>query len=192
MWGRKNKMLKKQLKNTLIGIVIFLAVSLVWNVYFIFDLYENENVIEVERIEVENTNETYKETLENYYNIEYEKTGKGVKFEINNPCLEIQTSTGTSMLPLIEEKSLAITDACFPVENLKLNDIIVFYKLKSESDIYLTEHRIIEIDYDEKWVITKGDNNQYNDTKRGFEFIYGKVIGTLNVLEYKELVRRVY
>ncbi len=173
---------KKQSKKTLIIVSIILAISIISNAYFIFN-NDKEYFIPNQFTE---GNKTYKQTLENYYDVEYEKTRTGIKLEISNPCLELSEATGKSMLPFFEKENLVIIDTCFPVDKLKVDDVIIFH---TENNLKRTQHRITKINYKDKWVRTKGDNNHVEDDFKGFEFIYGKTIGTLNVLEDKKIVK---
>ena len=175
---------------TIIIIVsIILAISVITNAYFIFNIF-NEEEEEFISIQYSEGNKTYKKILKNYYDVTYEKTKKGVEFKINNPCIEIITSTGNSMKPYRDFEELVIIDTCFPDDKLEIGDIVIYIgELDSTKNPH---HSIIDIDYEKKWIRTQGDNRETNpipDDFVGFDRIYGKDIGFLNVLMDKKVVK---
>ena len=133
--------------------------------------------------ETRTNNYTSRGELENYYNVEYEMQSQKATITINKPCVEIATSYGTSMQPFFEDQNIIIIDTCFPKEELKVNDIILF---NHDFDDHRTQHRITKINYQDEWVKTKGDANNKEDDITGFDHIYGKTIGVLNVLTRKK------
>lgn len=136
---------------------------------------------------VQEGNVTYQKYLDNYYDVDYEKTTEGTIIKINNPCIEIIEGKGESMKPYWDNKDLIILDTCYPVEDLVIGDIIIYYgELDSTLNIH---HRIVDIDYNKGWVQTQGDNNDLPDDFVSFDRILGKDIGVLNVLEDKKVVK---
>ena len=136
-------------------------------------------------------NQTYKVQLENYYNVEYGNNDEGFFINIKNDCIKIQSGTGTSMKPYWDNESLTIIDTCFPVEDLVIGDVITY---NGEWDTKINpHHRIVDIDYEKRWVQTQGDNQETNpnpDDFVSFDRIMGKDIGVLNVLEDKRIVKK--
>lgn len=59
----------------------------------------------------------------------------------------------------------------------KINDIVVFYSNEPDG-IKLTAHRITH-NFGNRILITKGDNNPYEDPPVRFKRILGKVVGKL-------------
>jgi signal peptidase I len=173
----------------LLIVAILFFISICFNSYFIFNK-NKENKIISEQI-IQEGNVTYKNFLENYYNIEYSNEGKGLYFKINNPCIEIIESNGLSMKPYWDNNTLGIFDTCYPEENLEIGDIII-YQGELDSTIR-PHHRIIDIDYKKRWIRTQGDNPETNkkpDDFVSFDRILGKEIGVLNVLEDKKIVKK--
>ncbi len=183
-----DNMLKRQLKNVLIMVSIGLVVSIIFNSYFIFNIFNDEEEFIITQFT--EGNKTYKRVLKNYYDVEYEKTRTGIKIEINNPCIEIIKSRGKSMLPYWDLEELVIYDACFPKEKLEIGDVVIY---NGEWDSTINpHHRIIDIDYEKEWIRTQGDNPETNpepDDFVGFDRIIGKDIGVLNVLTDKKVVK---
>jgi len=166
-----------------------LLVSIGFNCYFLFSGDKNNKIVSNQIIQKGNV--TYREFLENYYNVEYSNEGKGLSLEINNPCIEVWESSGLSMKPYWDNNTLGIFDTCYPKENLQVGDIIV-YNGELDSTIR-PHHRIIDIDYKKEWVRTQGDNPKTNpkpDDFVSFDRIVGKEIGVLNVLEDKKIVEK--
>jgi len=115
------------------------------------------------------------------YNLSYKSTTEGLIIKMSNPCLTLVNSKGFSMHPCYENNSFLIVDICFPAENLKKGDVIVFYK-QSGRDLFTNKkvaHRVTDIH--NEWVITKGDNNVFKREKVYFYDIHSKVIGNLNI-----------
>ena len=136
-------------------------------------------------------NTTYNVHLENYYDVEYKNTGDGLTLKITNPCIVVRRSRGLSMKPYWENNTLGIFDTCFPKEELEIGDVIAY---RGEWNVALNpHHRIIDIDYNKRWVQTQGDNpitNTEPDDFVGFDRIIGKEIGVLNVLDDKKIVKK--
>jgi len=136
-------------------------------------------------------NTTYNVHLENYYDVEYRNIGDGLTLKINNPCIVVLEGRGVSMKPYWENNTLAILDTCFPKEELEIGDVITY---RGEWNVALNpHHRIVDIDYNKKWVQTQGDNpitNSVPDDFVGFDRIIGKEIGVLNVLDDKKIVKK--
>jgi len=142
---------------------------------------------EFEEIITTEGNKTYRQYLDNYYEVDYEVTPKKISIEINNPCLDISTSCGTSMKPVMnDECELTITDTCYDFNKLEIGDVVVFNKPYDYGKI---QHRIIDIDYKKGWIKTKGDNNDGEDDFTGKDLIYGKTIGFLEVLDDQKVIK---
>ena len=77
---------------------------------------------------------------------------------INKKCFTVYAS-GNSMLPTICAGSLLTVDTS--EKEYKINDIVVYY-LKEADGVKLVAHRIIYT-YENRFVITKGDNNYRSD-----------------------------
>ena len=62
--------------------------------------------------------------------------------------------------------------------SLVVGDIITFYPSEENLPSYITTktHRIVEIDYENKTIVTKGDANSRNDTAISFEDVEAKFI----------------
>lgn len=88
-------------------------------------------------------------------------------------CLRAEWFVGNSMIPTIEPNQYVLVDICYPKEQLKEGDVIAFVT-ESINDRQKIMHRIVEINYKDKWVKTKGDNNPYIDDIKSFDLIYGK------------------
>ena len=147
--------------NKLLIVLIMLFISLMLNMH-LYTKYADDNSDNIINEIIIEGNITYENTLENYYNVEYENEGKGLKLKINNPCIIIQESKGLSMKPYWDNLTLNIFDTCFPKEDLEIGDVIAFWEDGYGSRI---QHRIIDIDYEKEWVRTQGDNNNTNETK---------------------------
>ncbi len=187
--------MKKQTKTsgTNYNYIIPILMIAIIVVYCIGD-YFGKRSFEEDGLIVQEGNITYKKYIENYYDVEYGRTREGVEFKINNPCIEITTASGTSMKPFLDNNNIIIYDSCFPVEDLEIGDIIM-YKAEWEkwtAGIY-PHHRIVDIDYEKRWVQTQGDNPETNpipDDFVSFDRIIGKTIGFLNVLDDKRVVKK--
>ncbi len=182
-------MVKNKQNNKKYLIIIGILSLFIVGAYFLGSYFGEKkgiNSFEEEGVIVNEGNQTFKKQYDNYYDVEYENNQGELVIKINNPCIRIEDYEGDSMKPYWDEEGLIILDTCFPREKLEIGDVIVFHK-----DFYVgkTQHRIIEIDYDDEWVRTKGDGNDYEDDLKGFNYIYGKTIGLLNVLEDKKVVR---
>lgn len=87
------------------------------------------------------------------------------------------STSGNSMYPTIKDEDEISVDVCFPVENLKVGDLIVFRWRK----IYVS-HRILSIDSDRRVIQTFGDNNGgYADYPISFYDYYGKIIEVYSI-----------
>ena len=176
----------KKHKSRIVSILVFTTIILMGLSVYFGTWYATKDFIE-EGIIIQEGEITYKKYLTNYYDVDYEKTKKGIELKINNPCLGFVSSKGSSMKPFFECESLEIIDTCFPKDKLEIGDIIMYH---AEWDVgFNLIHRIIDIDYDKKWVRTQGDNNEEPDDFVSFNRIYGKIIGVLNVLEDKKIVK---
>jgi len=177
-------------KAFIIVITMLLIFSISLNFYLGLTEDKRDNLI-IESNVIKKGNITYKEVLENYYHVEYSNSEEGLSLEIKNPCISVWESSGLSMKPYWDNNTLGIFDTCYPKENLKVGDIIVY---KGELDSTINpHHRIIDIDYDKRWVKTQGDNPETNsepDDFVGFDRIIGKEIGVLNVLKDKKIVEK--
>ena len=116
----------------------------------------------------------------NYYNLDYFIRPTETEFIIKNPCIKIEKYIGISMKPWWEEKGMIIVDTCFPNENLKVGDVIVFDKGFGDGRV---QHRIKTINFEDRWIIPQGDNNPLEDDYVGFDYVYGKTIGFLNIAD---------
>ncbi len=79
--------------------------------------------------------------------------------------------------------------------SLKVGDIITFVPTDPNLPTYVTTktHRIVEIDYDEKTIVTKGDANNLNDTEISFSNVKSKYVGKSRFLSgLYRLVKSVY
>lgn len=107
----------------------------------------------------------------NKYDIE------GVKKYLSlNGSIEIE-SHGASMFPAIKDGDKIIVSA--EIDSIEENDIIVFFDSSSSGNISLIAHRVIRI-VDNKFVITKGDNNHVADRPIRKKCIIGKVISIVS------------
>jgi len=135
---------------------------------------------------VKDGNVIYMSSQENYYKFQFENNSRGIILKFANPCVRVHTGKGVSMKPYWDNNTISIIDTCFPNERLEVGDIISFWKDDYEKAIH---HRIIDIDYEKKWVQTQGDNPKTNtrpDDFTSFDKIRGKEIGVLNILEDKK------
>lgn len=177
--------LKKEQTNKLIPIFM-IAILLI----FFIGNYIGQRSFKEEGLIVQEGNVTYRKFLDNYYNVDYENNKDGLTLKINNPCIEIVEGNGISMKPYWDDKQLTIIDTCYPVEDLKIGDVVIYYgELDSTTNPH---HRIVDIDYEKRWIQTQGDNPKTNPTPDdfvSFDRIYGKDIGVLNVLEDKKVVK---
>lgn len=124
-----------------------------------------------------------KGNLTYYYNITADKLDDKITIKINNACIYLMDAQGESMKPFFSNHTLLVLDLCYPVEKLKIGDIIVF---RPQFLNHSVDHRIIDINYEKRYVITKGDNNLTNPTQDdfySFDDIEGKNIGFLNVYD---------
>lgn len=169
-------------------IIPILMISII--VIYCLGDYFGKRSFEENGLIVQEGNITYRKYIENYYDVEYGRTNEGVQFKINNPCIEITTANGMSMKPFLDDNNIIIYDSCFPVEDLEIGDIILY---KAEWDVgFNPHHRIVDIDYEKRWVQTQGDNpktNPFPDDFVSFDRIIGKTIGFLNVLDDKRVVK---
>lgn len=148
---------------------------------------KKENFKEFEENIIIENNKTYRQHLVNYYDVDYEVSSNKILIEINNPCLEIRKSCGSSMKPTLnDECELGIVDTCYEFNKLEVGDVIIFDKPYADGYIL---HRITDIDYKKGWVKTQGDNNEVEDDFTGKDLIYGKTIGFLEVLDDKKVVK---
>ena len=84
---------------------------------------------EFEEIITTEGNKTYRQYLDNYYEVDYDVTSKKISIEIKNPCLDISESCGSSMKPTMnDECHLIITDSCYDFNKLEIGDVVVFKK----------------------------------------------------------------
>lgn len=128
------------------------------------------------------------QTLVNYYDVTYSEQNDKTIITFNNPCITLSPTIGDSMKPFFESSTLSIVDECYNKSKLKVGDVII---LNDDFSYKKIQHRITKINIIEGWVKTKGDNPKTNpneDDITGFEFIRGKLIGTLNVLEEKKVL----
>lgn len=86
-------------------------------------------------------------------------------------CFAIST-LGDSMFPMIQSGDIITINAS--KMEYSVGDIVVFY-LKESDGIKLIAHRIIHI-FDNKFIITKGDNNFIADKPIRIKKIIGKVV----------------
>lgn len=177
------------MKKQHIILIVALLIILIETIYIGYDLLSEEGAYNLNQVGViENINGTlYNNTLTNYYDIFYKHSSDELEIKIRNPCLRIEKSIGDSMKPFWENENLNIIDYCFPKERLKIGDVVIF---KKEFDRGRVLHRIIDIDYNRKWIRTQGDNNLELDDFKSFDYIDGKIIGVLNVLQEKKIVKR--
>lgn len=81
------------------------------------------------------------------------------------------TVTGNSMFPTIKDRQKV---QLIPAETISNNDIIAYY-LKSDEKYDIIVHRIVSVR--NKFVLTKGDNNDFLDPLRvSKDIILGKII----------------
>lgn len=90
--------------------------------------------------------------------------------------LEIE-SHGTSMFPAIKDGDKIIVSVMD--DSIEINDIIVFFDSSNSGNISLIAHRVIRV-VDNKFVITKGDNNRAADRPISRKCIIGKVISVVS------------
>lgn len=101
----------------------------------------------------------------------------GVKKYLSfNGSIEIEAQ-GSSMFPVIKNGDKIIV--CAEIDSIKENDIIVFFDSNSSGNISLVAHRVIRI-VDDKFVITKGDNNRVADRPIRKKCVIGKVISIIS------------
>lgn len=169
-------------------LIVAITINLLYSYNLVHKIYFNDNII---KEIVTEGNITYEVTLHNYYDVEYSNTGDGLVLKIKNPCIYVLESSGLSMKPYWDDETLGIFDTCFPNENLKIGDVIVY--MGELDSTFNPHHRIIDIDYEKEWVRTQGDNPETNsepDDFVSFDRIMGKEIGVLNVLEDRKIVRK--
>jgi len=128
--------------------------------------------------------------VENYYKYSYKYDGDKLIIEIDNPCVKMAIGTGLSMWPYWEDEELFLQDICWNVSKLKVGDIVSYDKEWSSGDARI-HHRIIEINHEDGWMKTQGDNNQVVDDFVGLDRFYAKDIGVLNLLMEKRIVKEV-
>jgi signal peptidase I len=145
--------------------------------------------LESEGSRIVNINGTnYNQTWDNYYNFSYEYKDGITTLEIDNPCIRIKKATGVSMEPFLEKEVLIIFDYCFREEDLKVGDMVSYSEDHTDFNVH---HRIVQINHEDRWIRTKGDNNITNeqmDDITSFDFINARSIGFLNILAPKILV----
>lgn len=93
--------------------------------------------------------------------------------------ISITQTNGSSMAPTITDDTLILLKKV-SLEELETCDIVGFRK---DNDVFL--HRIVSIDYDQRCVTTKGDNNLYIDGCIKENDIIGKAVIILKGASYK-------
>jgi len=186
--SKKKKVIRVPLKVSML--LFFLSALLFIASFYISQVDMNQDRKLQESI-ITLDNKTYKQYLDNYYDIEYGYNDNGLVIQIKNDCVQASTSRGDSMKPYIGNETIMIYDTCFPKEDLKVGDIIIF--LKEWTQTNYVRHRIVEINHEDRWVRTQGDNpvtNPSPDDMIDFDRIAGKDIGHLDVLVDKKVVRQ--
>ncbi|MDO8623328.1 MAG: hypothetical protein Q7R52_03705 [archaeon] len=172
-------------------ILLILLVLIVFGyVFYSIGFKQGEHSFKENGLIINEKNNTYYEHFDNYYGIDYRNEGDKIVFEIKNPCIKIEKVEGTSRFPYWENESLIIIDTCFPPEKLEIGDVVLYY-----FDWDMTtkvHHRISDINYEKGWIKTKGDNLEKEDFFIGFERIYGKEVGYLNILGDKKVIKELY
>lgn len=172
----------KSKQKTALILILLLVLSFVFYVGF----KQGQNSFEENGLLISEGNLTYYKHFDNYYGLYYENNENGIILQIQNPCLTFEKVSGESMKPYYDNESIIIIDTCFAPENLEVGDIVLYYV---DWDMATKlHHRIIDINYDKKWIKTKGDALEDEDNFVGFDKIYGKEIGVLNILEDKKVV----
>lgn len=128
-------------------------------------------------VEMVYTNTIYPET----HNVTFSKKGNITEILIDHPCIAIKTGKGNSMRPFIKYKDLTIVDNCPDPSTLDIGDIIAF----NVGTMYF-HHRIIKINHAERWFVTQGDNNEFDDGRIPFSRLVSRTIGFLNIYEDHE------
>ena len=105
-----------------------------------------------------------------YFNIKNINYREGEYIITNAECHEKIETRGISMYPTIQLRDFVAFNKCYNVKNLKRGDVIGF-----EYDDKLVFHRVINIDYENELLKTKGDNNIFPDRKIKFDDYYGRV-----------------
>ena len=103
-------------------------------------------------------------------------------------CLQTAFTQGDSMYPMIKNGDEIIINECFNFSEVKINTIVVFRDFsKTEGAVgYYTSrvlHRTVDIDFFHKYILTKGDNNEYFDYWRPIKFVEGIYVGSVIRLE---------
>lgn len=96
---------------------------------------------------------------------------EAVLLDTNQSCHNFLKGNGNSMYPNINSGDIAEADTCYSAHDLRVGDIIIFREYG-----LLVAHRIIGINFDDRVLITKGDNNDYADEVTNFNQFYGKII----------------
>ncbi len=136
----------------------------------------------------------YSKEIEYWESIEFEEKYKTlgyfkddyyyVRFYDKDKCLGLYEIKGISMFPYTKYNSKAIIDLCFNPEDLEVNDVIFFLKQSNLKKIY---HRIIEIDLEKDYILTKGDNNWKPDAPIRINQVYGRMVGHFPVYSYQDV-----
>lgn len=103
----------------------------------------------------------------NINNVEYRDGGYIVT---NGECQEKVQVNGLSMYPTLQIVDFVMVDKCYNVKSLKIADIIRF---EYGDKIYV--HRVINIDFENEIIKTKGDNNIFADKKIQFDDYSGRI-----------------
>lgn len=178
-------MVTKNRNYLLVGLILILIV-LIFASYFV-GFKQGQISFKENGLIIKEGNNTYYEHFENYYRISYGADGNKFLLEIDNPCISVQKSFGESMQPYYDNETISVIDTCFPKENLKIGDVIIFYSDWNLS--VLLHHRIIDINYNKELIQTKGDNWDEKDQFISFSQVYGKEIGVLNILNDKKVIK---
>ena len=175
-----------------IGLILVFVLFLVIIIYLTYStgFKQGQTSFKENGLIIKNGSNTYYEHFDNYYGIAYGAEGNKFVLEIDNPCISVQKVFGQSMLPYYNNETIGIFDTCFPSENLKVGDTILFYY-----DWDMTtklHHRIVDINYGKKLIQTKGDSLNQTDNFISFSQVFGKEIGVLNILDEKKVITETY
>jgi len=112
------------------------------------------------------------------HEVNWTREGNITTITIEHPCIKLIEAWGNSMRPFRKYRDLSIIDTCFDKSTLDVGDVIVY-----RMPWGMVQHRIIEINHEEQWVITQGDGNDHIDSRVDFSQIWGHTIGVLNIFE---------
>jgi len=108
------------------------------------------------------------------YESEENNSGKDKNMNLTSTekeCTFYHKVVGNSMNPAINSSNFVEVDECFPVNKLIKGDIIVF-----RANGMLVGHRIMDINFTYRTMVTLGDNNEGADSRISFDRYVGKII----------------